>query len=243
MRRFLNFGMIAITIIVVAVPEGLAMSVTLSLAYSMRKMTASNNLVRKMHACETIGAATVICTDKTGTLTENRMKVFEARIVAPEEFVFEGIASNSTADLHFGEKDAEPESMGNPTEGALLSWMHSKSADYGRFRDEFSVRRSLAFSTERKMMATWGVSASGQNTLHVKGAPEKVLSWCRFAPDGSPLDEEKRGKLASEIESYQSKGMRVVALSSALRNAPEIPDEEITDDAFDNMTWLGFFAI
>jgi len=243
MRRFLNFGMIAITIIVVAVPEGLAMSVTLSLAYSMRKMTASNNLVRKMHACETIGAATVICTDKTGTLTENKMKVVAANLSELDEAVFEAIASNSTADLSFTEKTMEPTPMGNPTEGALLSWIHSMGADYRRFRDGFSVTRSLAFSTERKMMATWGVSASGEKTLHVKGAPEKILSWCRFSVEGIPLDEEKRRRLASHIESYQSKGMRVVALSRSRREAPEVPDEEMTDDLFDNMTWLGFFAI
>ncbi len=163
---FLQYFMIAVTIIVVAVPEGLAMSVTLSLAYSMRKMTASNTLVRKMDACETIGATTVICSDKTGTLTKNEMRVFEPVFPAlgtaglaggsrAAALVAEAVAANSTAHLDRSDKQ-EPKALGNPTEGALLIWLHDEGIDYVSPRTEFSVTHQLTFSNERKFMATLG---------------------------------------------------------------------------------------
>src|SRR5574344_292316 len=181
----LSFFMIAVTLIVVAVPEGLAMSVTLSLAYSMRKMTASNTLVRKMHACETMGATTVICTDKTGTLTQNQMQVHETRFYNLNDqqlgndelsnLIREGISANSTAFLDFsGEKIA---TLGNPTEAALLLWLNGQKQNYLELRENATVLDQLTFSTERKYMATLVKSALlGKKVLYVKGAPEIVLA-------------------------------------------------------------------
>ena len=129
--------MLAVTLLVVSVPEGLPMAVTLSLAYSMRRMLKTNNLVRKLHACETMGATTVICTDKTGTLTQNRMRVASMQFYPVEGFtqqqcdalVREGMAVNSTASLDLSRKD-DPQPIGNPTEGALLLWLHDNGCDY-----------------------------------------------------------------------------------------------------------------
>jgi Ca2+-transporting ATPase len=188
---FLKFFMIAVTIIVVAVPEGLPMSVTLSLAYSMRKMTAANNLVRRMHACETIGAATVICSDKTGTLTQNRMVLSSAHFPAlkdgcpgkelasdVEKIIAESIASNSTANL--SRLPGQPVSiLGNPTEGATLLWLDEAGIDYLRLRQMFALEKQWTFSTERKMMGSYGLSgAGGEKILYVKGAPELILARC-----------------------------------------------------------------
>jgi Ca2+-transporting ATPase len=181
-QAMLSYFMIAVVIIVVAVPEGLAMSVTLSLAYSMRKMTAQNTLVRKMHACETIGAATVICSDKTGTLTMNQMRVAEMRVPALGEsgkpggppgsaasLVADAFAVNSTAQLTMD--DGVLRSLGNPTEGALLVWLEGQGVDYLAARSAFRVADQLPFSTERKYMATVGTNTAGTGVLHVKGAP------------------------------------------------------------------------
>ena len=181
LRLLLGFFMVAVTLIVVAVPEGLAMSVTLSLAYSMRRMTAENTLVRKMHACETIGAATVICTDKTGTLTMNRMTVEQAFLGGrTDELDTEhalAIAANSTANLGM-EEDGTVSVLGNPTEGALLLFLRKHNMDYNTLRGEFEIERQWTFNTGRKFMATMGKRGDGSRVLYLKGAPEIVLGRC-----------------------------------------------------------------
>ena len=182
----LHSFMIAVTLIVVSVPEGLPMSVTLSLALSMNRMLKTNNLVRKMHACETMGAATVICTDKTGTLTQNRMQVYETNFFAlanqqlandeASALVKEGIAVNSTAALD--KADEAPKAIGNPTEAALLLWLHGQNIPYEPLRESATVMSRLTFSTERKYMATVVQSPLlGKKVLYVKGAP-KLYSRC-----------------------------------------------------------------
>ncbi|MDR2179356.1 MAG: calcium-translocating P-type ATPase, PMCA-type [Synergistaceae bacterium] len=250
-RKFLQFFMIAITIIVVAVPEGLAMSVTLSLAYSMRKMTATNNLVRRMHACETIGAATVICTDKTGTLTKNEMSVFETRFPflsgAPGNrhatFVYEGMAVNSTAHISRGEK---VEALGNPTESALLFWLEARGVDYRQVRGDFQITEQLAFSTDRKFMTTRGLSpaSGGIDILHVKGAPELVLARCATFLDEmgeeKAISEKIRENVLEDISSWQSRGMRVLGL--AYRKGEGLEPENLEADSV-GLCWLGFTAI
>ncbi len=184
---FLQTVMIAVALIVVSVPEGLPMAVTLSLAYSMRRLLKSNNLVRKLHACETMGATTVICTDKTGTLTRNRMTVTDIHFFLPPDspanirLIEEGIAVNSTAAL--GHDNAgNPTVIGNPTEGALLLWLQSRGVDYASVKASVQVEEELPFSTERKFMATLVKSESGQRILYVKGAPEIVFGLCRKYP-------------------------------------------------------------
>ena len=179
MAYILQTLMIAVTLIVVAVPEGLPMAVTLSLAYSMRRMLKTNNLVRKMHACETMGATTVICTDKTGTLTQNQMKVDDIKVYAKniaESIINEGLAVNSTASIDFS-NEKKPEVLGNPTEGALLLWLNAKGIDYRALRDSAKVIEELPFSTERKYMATVVESAAlaGKRVVYVKGAPEIII--------------------------------------------------------------------
>jgi len=244
-RRFLQFFMIAITLIVVAVPEGLAMSVTLSLAYSMRKMTASNNLVRKMHACETIGAATVICTDKTGTLTKNKMHVHEVRVPslnASPELLYEAMAANSTANL--SKSGGETEALGNPTEGALLLWLDERGEDYKALRDSFDVLDQLTFSTERKYMATFGKGRDGGVVLHAKGAPEILLETCSSILSESgeeALTDGVKEEILSSIGSFQARGMR--ALGFAVRR--ELPEagEVSAESLMEGLTWLGFTAI
>ena len=254
-NQLLTYFMIAVVIVVVAVPEGLAMSVTLSLAYSMRKMTASNNLVRRMHACETIGAATCICSDKTGTLTENRMRVHQ---LAPGEggddapwskngvlgeLLLTGIAANSTANLSFEKEDGEEVTkvIGNPTEGALLLWLNDESIDYLPLRDGFDVEKQWAFHTKRKFMATLG---GEQRNLHVKGAPEIVLDRCIHVMrnDGTraPLEPLKDG-LLEQLRALQARGMRTLGL--AFRPFRETVVPEAAEDAANELTWLGFFAI
>jgi Ca2+-transporting ATPase len=255
-EEFLKYFMIAVTIIVVAVPEGLAMSVTLSLAYSMRKMTASNNLVRRMHACETIGAATVICSDKTGTLTLNEMRVHGLNVPAlagkdpgtelssaAGKLLVEGITSNTTANLGRG-AEAEAKVLGNPTEGALLLWLEERGVDYILNRDAFEVSKQLTFSTERKFMATLGTSgANGHTVLHVKGAPEIVIERCSqvLTPEGvQPI-----GAYAAAIEEalldYQARGMRTLAF--AYNEAKHAPEEANIEDLARELVWLGFAAI
>lgn len=194
--------MIAVTLIVVAVPEGLPMAVTLSLAYSMRRMLKTNNLVRKMHACETMGAVTVICTDKTGTLTQNRMTVYEMVSENMNDVLYENIALNSTANLD-GEKV-----IGNPTEGALLLWMRDAGVDYAEKRTAVEVLDVIPFSTERKYMSTTvrSLAMNGETLTHLKGAPEVVMSMCN-------MTDKQRAKYAGKLSEFQKKAMRTLAFA------------------------------
>lgn len=241
--RILSFFMIAVVLIVVAVPEGLAMSVTLSLAYSMRKMTASNNLVRKMHACETIGAATVICTDKTGTLTMNQMRVSELFYHAPSpQHVAVALAANSTANLLMKNDTVEP--VGNPTEGALILWIHLQHIDVNELRNAFQLEKQWTFSTERKFMATRGRHPiyENQTVLFAKGAPEILLNRCSTFRDETgvhPLDPHAKTQILNEIKTYQLRGMRTLGFAEG---TDIIPGEEILEIA-NNMQWCGFAAI
>jgi Ca2+-transporting ATPase len=229
-RTLLNVFMVAVTIVVVAVPEGLAMSVTLSLAYAMRKMTASNNLVRRMHACETIGAATVICTDKTGTLTRNEMRVAAATLSAADPLTVEAIAANTTAELD--RSGPTPVPVGNPTEGALLLWLADHAIDYAQARAAFPVTRQWTFTTERKFMATVGRStAVNRPTLHVKGAPEVIIAR-------TTLPGAERERILEELRGYQKRGMRTLGFAYRLD-----PQGDDLDRLGRDLTWLGYVAI
>lgn len=234
---FLQSVMIAVTLVVCSVPEGLPMAVTLSLAYSMRAMLKTNNLVRKMHACETMGATTVICTDKTGTLTQNRMQVAHSDFFGnpPAEVIYEGIAVNSTAQLDLSGK--EPKAIGNPTEGALLLWLLKKGVNYLELKSGVTLVEELPFSTERKYMATVVRSAEGKETLYVKGAPEIIFGLCRNYPDGV----SKEG-IDSLLSSYQSQAMRTLgfAYQELKPGDKKIGDGKVVAD---NLTFLGITAI
>ena len=213
--------MIAVTLVVVSVPEGLPMAVTLSLAYSMRRMLKTNNLVRKMHACETMGATTVICTDKTGTLTQNQMRVDDAQFygVAPDSSaVTEGIAVNSTAQLDFTDPE-HPRVLGNPTEGALLLWLNSHAIDYRKVREEAEVTEQLPFTTERKYMATVVKSAlmPGKRIIYVKGAPEIVFSLCKTAGEGAT-----GGSIEKQLLEYQNRAMRTLGFAFDILDENEV---------------------
>lgn len=207
--------MLAVTLLVVSVPEGLPMAVTLSLAYSMRRMLKTNNLVRKLHACETMGATTVICTDKTGTLTQNRMRVASMQFYPVEGFtqqqcdalVREGMAVNSTASLDLSRKD-DPQPIGNPTEGALLLWLHDNGYDYLELKRRAGRVAELPFSTERKYMATAVVSAAeaGRRILYVKGAPEILLTMC-------DMPQQQRESIRTTLAEYQNQAMRTLAFA------------------------------
>lgn len=206
----MNTLMIAVTLIVVAVPEGLPMAVTLSLAYSMRRMLKTNNLVRRMHACETMGATTVICTDKTGTLTQNQMKVDDIKVYAKniaESVINEGLAVNSTASIDFS-NEKKPEVLGNPTEGALLLWLNAKGIDYRALRDSAKVVEELPFSTERKYMATVveSVALAGKRVMYVKGAPEIIYSLCKTS------DADKQ-TIDKQLLEYQNRAMRTLGFA------------------------------
>ena len=211
-RVALNSLMIAVTLIVVAVPEGLPMSVTISLALSMRKMLKEKNLVRKLHACETLGATTVICTDKTGTLTKNKMSVVESEFWGVDEsLIADSIAVNSTAALNNSE-NGEYHAIGNPTEGALLLWLQGKGVDYSERRNAYQIVDQIAFSTERKRMTTDAIdSATGKEYLFIKGAPELLLETSDII-EGGPSKETVLATLAA----WQAKGMRT--LGFAFRN-------------------------
>ena len=230
--------MLAVTLIVVAVPEGLPMAVTLSLAYSMRRMLKSNNLVRKMHACETMGATTVICTDKTGTLTENQMRVFDTDFFIPESdstHIYLDMAVNSTAEIDFsGDK---PKVSGNPTEGALLLWLNSKGIDYRTLRETTDSIAELPFSTERKYMATVVRLSDGREVLYVKGAPEIIFALCHNYPKGVT----KEG-VDSMLLGYQSQAMRTLgfAYQELKPGDATFSDNRITAD---NLTFIGLVAI
>ena len=198
--------MIAVTLVVVAVPEGLPMAVTLSLAYSMRKMLATSNLVRRMHACETMGAATVICTDKTGTLTQNQMRVSDVWIAddVDTDLLYQSIAVNSTASVE--ENNGKEEVIGNPTEGALLLWLKGQDGDYEALRAVADIAQELPFSTENKYMATILRQKEGKNLLLVKGAPEIIGKFCT-------ISEEDLEHLRTYSEIHQKRGMRMLALA------------------------------
>lgn len=211
----LNTFMIAVTLIVVAVPEGLPMSVTLSLAFSMRKLMKQNTLPRTMHSCETMGAASVICTDKTGTLTQNQMQVAETNLVPyvailsqqTEPLVAEMIAVNTTANLDLSDP-AHPKAIGNPTEGALLLWLHAQDIDYQQIRERTTFIDRLPFSTENKYMATVVQSdVLGRRVLYVKGAPEILMGFSVFS------DHDERKHFQNVLLSYQRKAMRTLALA------------------------------
>lgn len=204
--------MIAVTLVVVSVPEGLPMAVTLSLAYSMRRMLKTNNLVRKMHACETMGATTVICTDKTGTLTQNQMRVDDVQLygVSPNSSaVAESMALNSTAQLDFTDPDS-PSVLGNPTEGALLLWLYEHGTDYRELRESSTIVDQLPFNTERKYMATVVDSAlmPGRRILYVKGAPEIVFAMCHTMGEGAT-----RERVENQLLDYQNHAMRTLGFA------------------------------
>lgn len=203
--------MIAVTLIVVAVPEGLPMSVTVSLALSMRKMLKENNLVRKLHACETMGAATVICTDKTGTLTKNKMTVMETAFFGGDEeleLVYRNMAVNSTAEV-YKDSDNKVITIGNPTEGALLKWMHKNGRDYETYRIEAADVVQTPFSTETKFMQTNAVMKEGETPIRfIKGAPEIVLDMCDAIAGGKNRDDIDR-----ILSQYQSKAMRTLGFA------------------------------
>ncbi|MDE6247602.1 MAG: calcium-translocating P-type ATPase, PMCA-type [Muribaculaceae bacterium] len=233
---FLQTLMIAVTLIVVAVPEGLPMAVTLSLAYSMRRMLKTNNLVRRMHACETMGATTVICTDKTGTLTRNQMQVADIKIFGypPAEILYEGLAVNSTASLDLTADT--PQVLGSPTEGALLLWLRNQGEDYSRLRDNALRIEELPFSTERKYMATMVQSVTGKKILYVKGAPEIVFGMCK---DTAGVTKEE---IDAQLSVYQGQAMRTLGLAYAERqdNGSPFQDGKITDAP---LIFLGIIAI
>lgn len=241
--------MLAITVIVVSVPEGLPMSVTLSLALSMRRMLASNNLVRKMHACETMGATTVICTDKTGTLTQNQMRVYQTQYYPLGEaqklddneisnIIKEGISVNSTAFLEQDKESGKMNALGNPTEGALLLWLNDNGVDYLKLREGAKVVQQLPFHTQRKFMATVVDSPLiGKRVLYVKGAPEIVLGLCaKVANDVKPefINEQLLG--------YQQKAMRTLAIAYAILGDNEEPINDNNLNA-DNLVFIGITAI
>jgi Ca2+-transporting ATPase len=252
--ELLNVFMIAVTLIVVSVPEGLPMSVTLSLALSMNRMLKTNNMVRKMHACETMGATTVICTDKTGTLTQNQMQVYETSFYnLPHQsladdrlsrLIKEGVAANSTAYLDLS--DDKIKTLGNPTEAALLLWLNSKGENYLALREGAEVVEQLTFSTERKYMATVVNSPLlGQKVMYVKGAPEIVLAHCReVAIDGTRKPTDAcRTQITQQLTDYQNQAMRTLGLAYQL--VDEGAEPLFADGRLCNagLTFLGVVAI
>ena len=254
--HLLNFFMVAVTLIVVSVPEGLPMSVTLSLALSMNRMLKTNNLVRKMHACETMGATTVICTDKTGTLTQNQMQIHETKFyqLADQKLkndelsslIKEGIAVNSTAYL---EKDGDKiKTLGNPTEAALLLWLNAQGEDYMNLRDSAKVVSQLTFSTERKYMATVVESPLiGKKVLYVKGAPEIVLSNCKqVAMEGELASVDSvKPMIEEQLLAYQNMAMRTLGFAYQIldENEDSAPYTNGRLNQNSNLTYLGIVAI
>ena len=237
----LKYFMMAVTLIVVAVPEGLPMSVTLSLALNMRRMLKTNNLVRKMHACETMGAINVICTDKTGTLTQNLMQVHEANIVSEsdgmiQDLVAENIATNSTAFLEEKAEGEKPSGVGNPTEVALLLWLNDQNRNYITLREGARIVNQLTFSTERKYMATLvDSSIQGKRILYIKGAPEIVMGRCS-------LNDKSIQQYNEQLLAYQNKAMRTLGLAYKVIDASDSKDcAELVNAG--GMTFLGVFAI
>ena len=252
----LKYFMMAVTLIVVAVPEGLPMSVTLSLALNMRRMLATNNLVRKMHACETMGAITVICTDKTGTLTQNLMQVHEPKFYALKEakvlgddftskLVSEGISVNSTAFLEDSEEQGKLKGVGNPTEVALLLWLNSLGRDYLAIREKSKVIDQLTFSTERKYMATLVHSGQiGKKVLYIKGAPEIVLSKCKevVLSDAQVSAQDYKKTIDEQLMTYQNMAMRTLGFAYKIVDDNEDADCVALVSAND-LNFLGVVAI
>lgn len=248
MAYVLQTLMIAVTLIVVAVPEGLPMAVTLSLAYSMRRMLKTNNLVRKMHACETMGATTVICTDKTGTLTQNQMSVEETQFYGlanqalgtdeTSRLIKEGITLNSTASLDLSNPD-KPVVLGNPTEGALLLWLRNNGIDYRNLKDDANVVEELPFSTERKYMATVIESAQlgGKKILYVKGAPEIIRSLCKQIDRNVNIAD-----IDKQLTDYQNRAMHTLGFAYQVLNDSDIAiaDGKVVAE---NLTFMGIVAI
>ena len=237
-RIVLKYFMMAVTLIVVAVPEGLPMSVTLSLALNMRRMLKTNNLVRKMHACETMGAITVICTDKTGTLTQNLMQVHEAQVDETKmDLVSEGISANSTAFLEEVEEGKKPSGVGNPTEVALLLWLNGQGKDYASLRESAMVINQLTFSTERKYMATLVQSPiQGKKVLYIKGAPEIIMGKC------ASLSTETSARLNENLLAFQNKAMRTLGIAYKFIDEGASKDcAELVNEG--GLTFLGIFAI
>lgn len=256
LERTLKYFMMAVTLIVVAVPEGLPMSVTLSLALNMRRMLATNNLVRKMHACETMGAITVICTDKTGTLTQNLMQVHEPNFYGLKDggkladddisrLIAEGISANSTAFLEETGEGEKPKGVGNPTEVALLLWLNSQKRNYLEPREGARVLDQLTFSTERKFMATLVKSPLiGKKVLYIKGAPEIVLGKCKeVILDGRRVDSvEYRSTVEAQLLGYQNMAMRTLGFAFRLVEDNE-PDDCVALVSENNLNFLGVVAI
>lgn len=257
LERTLNYFMMAVTLIVVAVPEGLPMSVTLSLALNMRRMLSTNNLVRKMHACETMGAITVICTDKTGTLTQNQMQVYEpsfyalgatGKLVDNDEvsnLIAEGISANSTAFLEETEGQWKPKGVGNPTEVALLLWLHRQGRNYLELREESRIIDQLTFSTERKFMATLADSPLlGKKVFYMKGAPEIVLDKCKdVVLNGKRVEvSEYRSTIEKQLQEYQNMAMRTLGFAFKIVDENE-PDDCAALSSGGDLSFLGIVAI
>ena len=256
LERTLKYFMMAVTLIVVAVPEGLPMSVTLSLALNMRRMLAPNNLVRKMHACETMGAITVICTDKTGTLTQNLMQVHEPNFYGLKDggkladddiskLIAVGISANSTAFLEETGEGEKPKGVGNPTEVALLLWLNGQNRNYLELRERAQVLDQLTFSTERKFMATLVKSPLiGKKVLYIKGAPEIVLGKCKeVILDGRRVDSvEYRSTVEAQLLSYQNMAMRTLGFAFRIVEDNE-PDDCVALVSENNLNFLGVVAI
>ncbi len=250
-QYFIETVMLAVTLIVVSVPEGLPMSVTLSLALSMRKMLKHNNLVRRMHACETMGAATVICTDKTGTLTQNKMQIYQAHFyglqdgekVADDvasEIVKQSIACNTTAFLDESD-DSNIVALGNPTEGALLLWLHDQGEDYMALRESNDTLGQLPFSTMTKFMATVIATADGKRRLLLKGAPEIVMRLCDKTAGDVTFQQ-----VNDELTNYQTKAMRTLAFAYSELSGDIEPQQllkELSAGHAPMLTFLGIVAI
>ncbi len=233
----LKYFMVAVTLLVVAVPEGLPMSVTLSLALNMKRMLRTNNLVRKMHACETMGAITTICTDKTGTLTQNKMRVSSSTFMpdfeADKRLVFKNMALNSTA--YLSHEDGSSQGIGNPTEVALLHWLEEQGQDYAELRSTHQIVDQLPFSTERKFMATLAKGENDKNLLFIKGAPEVVLAYCN-------IDAQDRAKAEKQLIDLQSKAMRTLAF--AVLELPSNVSLDLKDlSLYSNMDLLAYVGI
>jgi Ca2+-transporting ATPase len=256
-RYVLNTLMIAVTLIVVAVPEGLPMSVTLSLALSMKRMLETNNLVRKMHACETMGAATVICTDKTGTLTKNRMSLGDSLIFGLKDgkiddslaghLMAEGVAINSTAFLDYSDKK-KVKVVGNPTEGALLLWLFDNNVDFVRIRDKAKIIKQLPFTTRYKYMATViETDEPDRNILYVKGAPEYMLKRSTevLLPDGRHSIETVRDEVNQMLMEYQSRAMRTLGFAYKVITDAEVEDVFIENRKLqpEDLCFLGIVGI
>ena len=244
--------MVAVNLIVVSVTEGLTMSVTLSLALSMRKMLKTNNLVRKMHACETMGATTVICTDKTGTLTQNQMQVYQTNFYAlanqklgedqTSQLIKEGISVNSTAFLDYTDPE-KIKTLGNPTEAALLLWLHSQGVNYIDYRENASVVEQLTFSTERKYMATIVKASQGEQLLYIKGAPEIVFSKCSrvLTAEGLKPVAEYGEEVEKQLLAYQNQARRTLGFAYKTINCKG--GDCIEKFAESDLIFLGIVAI